>query len=209
MTVTKDFEHVYKFPWEVIIEHYWRRYQTVPTEEAPDCVSVEYCNGKWDKLMKTIAFERKAQVEIRAPNWIKKLARLKTMTFITHVRICRRSRTMECRTKNLTFADKISMDELCVYRSDPENSEWTLFSTKASLNVVYIPGVSSACEKVIMNNYSRATAVARELERPFIQNLASSVKEPMDNLEDKILEKTKPEGYDPLQSYSHNVVLNA
>ena len=59
--------------------------------------------------------------------------------FIQKNSLDRRQRTLRIEAHNESFANRIIVNESCIYYVHPENSEWTCFEQSGSLDIKVLP----------------------------------------------------------------------
>ncbi|KAL7070356.1 hypothetical protein ACQ4LE_010254 [Meloidogyne hapla] len=163
---------VYKFPFELVMAAYHKRFPTCP--QIPIFVGSEITyEWKAEDGGEEIV-ERKCQLNVEAPYLVKKIAGVDYVYFKQRNHLNLRARTLLIEASNISFASRIVVIENCRYYVHTENPEWTCFEQNSSLDVKSFFGLESAIEKLAVKQYSANIAKGKEVLEFFIDELIKS-----------------------------------
>ncbi|NP_001404580.1 SEC14-like protein 5 isoform 3 [Mus musculus] len=143
---------VYKYPFELVMAAYEKRFPTCPL--IPVFLGSEVL-GEWrstDGAVHTV--ERSCRLRVDAPRLLRKIAGVEHVVFIQRNVLNWRERTLLIDAHNETFASRVTVKESCRYTVHPENEDWTCFEQSASLDVRSFFGFESTLEKIAMKQYT-------------------------------------------------------
>ncbi|XP_030206804.1 SEC14-like protein 1 isoform X2 [Gadus morhua] len=152
---------VYKYPFELVMAAYERRFPTchlIPMFVASDVVSEETSeDGAVTKV------ERRCALDVDAPRLLKRIAGVDYVYFIQRNTLDRQERTLHIESHNETFSNRVIISETCCYSVHPENGEWTCFEQTASLDIKSFFGFESTVEKIAMKQYASSIKKGKEI----------------------------------------------
>nr|XP_027208573.1 SEC14-like protein 1 [Penaeus vannamei] len=160
---------VYKYPFELVMEAYVRRFPTcdmIPIMAGTDVIK-EHTSK--DKAVTQIS--RRCRLHVEAPYLLKKIMGVEFIFFVQTNTLDRRNRTLHIEAYNESFSSRVTIQENCKYSVHPENSEWTCFEQTASLDVKSFFGFESTVEKIAMKQYSQNISKGKEIIEHFIEVL--------------------------------------
>ncbi|XP_054160256.1 SEC14-like protein 1 [Oppia nitens] len=150
---------IYKYPFELVMAAYERRFPTC--EMIPVFVGSDTISETDDGVVHVI--ERKCRINVEAPYLLKKITGVDIVYFIQKNTLDRRNRILSIEAWNESFANRITIHELCTYRVYPENPEWTCFEQSASLEVNHFWGFEGVVEKLAVKHYSQNIKKGKEI----------------------------------------------
>lgn len=163
---------VYKFPFELVMAAYHKRFPTCP--QIPIFVGSEITyEWKAEDGGEEIV-ERKCQLNVDAPYLVKKFAGVDYVYFKQRNHLDLRKRTLLIEASNISFSSRIVVIENCRYYVHTENPEWTCFEQSASLDVKSFFGLETAIEKLAVKQYGANIAKGKEVLEHFIDELIKS-----------------------------------
>ncbi|XP_022657945.1 SEC14-like protein 1 [Varroa jacobsoni] len=160
---------VYKYPFELVMAAYERRFPTcpmIPIMHSSDIILEEVSPDS-----STRKLQRRCQLHFDVPYLLKKVMGVEYLLFIQQNILDRRNRTLRIDAWNESFAGRVTIKELCVYSVHPENPNWTCFEQSASLDMKSFFGFESTVEKIAMKQYSADIAKGREIIEHYIKEL--------------------------------------
>nr|CAD2124684.1 unnamed protein product [Meloidogyne enterolobii] len=160
---------VYKFPFELVMAAYHKRFPTCP--QIPIFVGSEITYEWKAEDGGEEIIERKCQLNVEAPYLVKKIAGVDYVYFKQRNHLNLRARTLLIEASNISFANRIVVIENCRYYVHTENPEWTCFEQNSSLDVKSFFGLESAIEKLAVKQYSANIAKGKEVLEFFIDEL--------------------------------------
>uniref|UniRef100_A0AAF5PGN5 CRAL-TRIO domain-containing protein n=2 Tax=Wuchereria bancrofti TaxID=6293 RepID=A0AAF5PGN5_WUCBA len=163
---------VYKYPFEIVMAAYEKRFPTCP--QIPIFVGSEITYEYHSEDGAEEVIERKCQLNIDAPYLVKKIAGVDYVYFTQKNSLNRRKRTLIIEATNISFATRIDVKETCFYYVHPENNEWTCFEQSGSLDVKSFFGFESTVEKLAVKQYAANLAKGKEVLEYFINELIKS-----------------------------------
>uniref|UniRef100_A0A0A9YEI5 SEC14-like protein 1 n=3 Tax=Lygus hesperus TaxID=30085 RepID=A0A0A9YEI5_LYGHE len=160
---------VYKYPFELIMKAYERRFPSCP--QIPIVMNCEVIS-EWESpdgsLRKT---ERRCKLHVDAPYLLKKVIGVDHVFFIQKNNLNFRNRTLEIEAYNESFANRVEVLETCRYFVHPENDDWTCFEQTAEVDIKSFFSIEHTIEKLAMKQYSANIAKGKEILEHFIQQL--------------------------------------
>ncbi|XP_021488050.1 SEC14-like protein 5 isoform X1 [Meriones unguiculatus] len=162
---------VYKYPFELVMVAYERRFPTCPL--IPVFLGSEVL-GEWrsaDGAVHTV--ERSCRLRVDAPRLLRKIAGVEHVVFVQRNVLNWRERTLLIDAHNETFASRVTVKENCSYSVHPENEDWTCFEQSASLDVRSFFGFESTLEKIAMKQYTANVKRGKEVIEHYLNELIS------------------------------------
>ncbi|CAG0891657.1 unnamed protein product [Cyprideis torosa] len=160
---------VYKYPFELVMEAYERRFPTcpmIPIFLGCDVVSEFKSPDGAEHII-----ERRCRINVEAPYILKKIIGMEYVLFIQRNSLNRRERTLKIEAWNESFSNRVEINELCTYSAHPENPEWTCFEQSAALDVKSFFGFENSVEKLAMKKYSENISKGKEVIEHYISVL--------------------------------------
>ncbi|XP_071246282.1 SEC14-like protein 1 [Salvelinus alpinus] len=142
---------VYKYPFEMVMAAYERRFPTCPM--IPLFLGSEVLSDVTSDDGATRVVERRCQVRVDAPQFLKMVVGLDDAYFIQKNTLSRRDRTLVIKVQNETYNNRLIVTETCCYSVHPENESWTCFEQSASVNVTSLFGFETIAENIGMKQY--------------------------------------------------------
>ncbi|CAO1409088.1 unnamed protein product [Diamesa hyperborea] len=157
----------YKYPFELVMAAYERRFPTCPQMPIVlDCVVSEDTTDGPKRQTK-----RRCKLRVDAPYIFKKLIGLDVAYFIQENFLDLKERKLTIEATNETFSSRIKIFERCRYYVHPENSSWTCFDQTAEIEITNFFGFEHSMEKVGMKQYTQLTLKGKEIIEFFIDEL--------------------------------------
>uniref|UniRef100_A0AAV2LPB7 SEC14 like lipid binding 1 n=1 Tax=Knipowitschia caucasica TaxID=637954 RepID=A0AAV2LPB7_KNICA len=160
---------VYKYPFELVMAAYERRFPTchlIPMFVASDVVSEE--NSEDNSINK---IERRCALDVDAPRLLKRIAGVDYVYFSQKNTLNRKERTLHIESHNETFSNRVIIHETCCYSVHPENEDWTCFEQTASLDIKSFFGFESTVEKIAMKQYAGSIKKGKEIIEFYLKEL--------------------------------------
>ncbi|XP_037958473.1 protein real-time [Teleopsis dalmanni] len=162
---------VYKYPFELVMKAYERRFPTCPQMPIVlDCQVIsdeELDNGAKRNT------SRRCTLAVEAPYIFKKLIGVEVVYFIQHNYLDMANRTLTIEAVNESFSSRIEIFERCRYYSHPDNPDWTCFDQTATLDIKNFFGFEHSMEKMGLKQYTQTTLKGKEIIEYFIVELKS------------------------------------
>jgi hypothetical protein len=147
--------HLYKHPWEMMMEAYEARFVDQTHPRLPNLVGWSLAGRTVDEQRGTETYVRTITVAGDVPWMVARATGLETLEIVQTVEVDRYHRRISMVSKNTTWRDRLRMDEDCSYFADPENPAWTGFKQTATLSVSLGGyGIESTVEGFLINAYS-------------------------------------------------------
>lgn len=161
---------VYKYPFELVMAAYERRFPTCPL--IPVFVGSDkiYENVSDDGAIHVI--ERRCTINVDAPYLLRKMTGVDHVLFIQKNTLDRRKRVLKIEAWNESFSNHINIHELCFYKANKDNENWTIFEQQASLEVKSFWGFEHVVEKLAVKHYSQNVKKGEEIIEFHIKELA-------------------------------------
>ncbi|KAG0730539.1 Protein slowmo [Chionoecetes opilio] len=142
-------EHTFTHPWETVTQAVWRKY---PNPHNPAVVGTDVIERRVTGGV--LHTHRLISSRWGLPNWAQKILGSDRVCYgYEHSEVDPEERTMTMRTRNLTFASTVSMDERLVYSPDPNNSGNTVLRQETIITVKGVP-LTSYMENYLINSIS-------------------------------------------------------
>lgn len=128
-------EHVFNHPWENVVKAALQKY---PNPMNPGVIGVDVIERHVDRHL--IRSHRLLTTQWSMAPWISKLlGGNKVCHASEHSEIDVKNKTLELRSRNLTFNNVINVDEYLVYSIHPHDREKTLLKQEAQITVQNVP----------------------------------------------------------------------
>ncbi|KAK7939688.1 hypothetical protein WMY93_003014 [Mugilogobius chulae] len=152
---------VYKYPFELIMEAYVRRFPKCPL--IPVLVDCQVLSESETEDGSVLVTERRCTIDIEIPRLIKRITGLDYLYFVQKNTLNRRDRTLDIRIHNETFSSRVLVREHCRYTVHPENENWTCYEQTASMDIKSFFGFESTAEKVVGKQYASNIKKGKEI----------------------------------------------
>ncbi|XP_029708469.1 protein real-time isoform X1 [Aedes albopictus] len=160
---------IYKYPFELVMAAYERRFPTCPQMPIVlDCEVID--DAETDNGAKRET-KRRCKLAVDAPYLFKKIIGIDVAYFIQTNFLDMKARTLNIEAINETFSSRIEIFEKCRYYAHPENPDWTCFDQVATLDIKNFFGFEHSMEKMGMKQYSQTTQKGKEIIEFFINEL--------------------------------------
>ncbi|XP_035157771.1 SEC14-like protein 1 isoform X1 [Callithrix jacchus] len=160
---------VYKYPFELIMAAYERRFPTCPL--IPMFVGSDTVNEFKSEDGAIHVIERRCKLDVDAPRLLKKIAGVDFVYFVQKNSLNSRERTLHIEAHNETFSNRVIINEHCCYTVHPENEDWTCFEQSASLDIKSFFGFESTVEKIAMKQYTSNIKKGKEIIEYYLHQL--------------------------------------
>lgn len=145
-------------PWELVARAQWRKY---PNKFNQAVEGIDVVDRRIDEkgVLKT---HRLLSTKWGIPGWATKIVGSDGIGHASeHSTVDPKNKTMELKTRNLTFCNMITIDETLVYSPHPEDKNKTCLKQEAVINVKGIP-FGSYIESFVCDNISKNASKGRE-----------------------------------------------
>ncbi|XP_066998063.2 SEC14-like protein 1 [Anabrus simplex] len=160
---------VYKYPFELVMMAYERRFPTCP--QIPVFVGCEVISDNTSPDGAVTVKERRCKLTVEAPYILKKIIGVDFVYFIQKNCLDQRNRTLDIEAYNESFSSRVEVIEKCRYFVHPENPDWTCFEQSASLDIKAFFGFENSMEKLAMKQYSQNISKGKEIIEYFVNEL--------------------------------------
>jgi len=164
-------DRVYKHPFELIMLAYERRFPTCTM--IPAFLGSETVHEHKSKDGAVHVIERRCKIDVEAPYLLKKVCGADFVYFIQKNSLNLRSRTLSIVATNETFSNRVKIKEECSYKPHPDNDEWTIFTQRATLNIISFFGIEAQVEKLGIKAYHKNIKKGKEIIVYYINELNS------------------------------------
>jgi len=185
--------HTYKHAWSSISLANWSKY---PSVERPDVLSVDIISKNIDQETGVLTTRRLMICKAAGPAWIQKFLNTPYVYFVEDATIDPRNQKMVLRSRNISFADLLQVDETCTYTTHPENKDWTHFSQDAKITAFPF-GIKGKIESYCLDKFKTNAAKGREIMEQAIARV---------KLEQQKLEDLAEEGFATLERATRNAL---
>ncbi|KAF4092678.1 hypothetical protein AMELA_G00023480 [Ameiurus melas] len=160
---------VYKFPFELIMAAYDRRFPTCPL--IPIFVHSDIISERQSEDGATQVIERRCTLDVEAPRLLKRIAGVDYLYFVQKNTLDWRQRSLHIETYNESFSTRVIVKEHCSYTVHPENEDWTCFEQSASMDMKSFFGFESTAEKIAMRQYASSIKKGKEIIEYYLSEL--------------------------------------
>ncbi|XP_077130375.1 SEC14-like protein 5 [Ranitomeya variabilis] len=162
---------VYKYPFELVMAAYEKRFPTCPLIPVFISSDLIYEHRSEDGSLHVV--ERSCKLNVDAPRLLKKIAGVEYVYFIQKNTLNWKDRTLLIDAHNETFSTRVLVNETCSYSVHPDNEEWTCFEQSASLDIKSFFGFESTVEKIAMKQYTANIKRGKEVIEFYLNELIS------------------------------------
>ncbi|KAI5933206.1 SEC14-like protein 5 [Manis javanica] len=163
--------HIYKYPFELVMAAYEKRFPTCP--QIPVFLGSEVLRESRSADGAVHVVERSCRLRVEAPRLLRKIAGVEHVVFVQTNVLNWKERTLLIEAHNDTFASRVVVKETCRYTVHAENEEWTCFEQSASLDIRSFFGFESALEKIAMKQYTANIKRGKEVIEHYLNELIS------------------------------------
>lgn len=151
-------EHIFENPWELVVRAQWRKY---PNKFNQAVEGIDVVDRTIDEKG-VLRSHRLLSTKWGIPDWATKLIGADGIGHASeHSQVDPKNKTMEMKTRNLTFCNMITIDEKLVYSPHPEDKNKTCLKQEAIVNVKGVP-LGSYIESFVCDNISKNASKGRE-----------------------------------------------
>lgn len=167
-------EHIFNHPWETVTTAAMQKY---PNPMNTSVVGVDVLDRHVDTRGK-LHSSRLLSTEWGIPSVVKSLiGSNRTWTYVQeHSVVDPVEKTMELKSRNITFTNLVSVDERLVYKPHPQDSEKTVLTQEAIISVKGI-SLSSYLEGLMASTMSSNASKGREAMEWVIRRLNTEIEE--------------------------------
>nr|XP_007982922.2 SEC14-like protein 5 isoform X1 [Chlorocebus sabaeus] len=162
---------VYKYPFELVMAAYEKRFPTCP--QIPVFLGSEVLRESRSPDGAVHVVERSCRLRVDAPRLLWKIAGVEHVVFVQTNVLNWKERTLLIEAHNETFANRVVVNEHCSYTVHPENEDWTCFEQSASLDIRSFFGFENALEKIAMKQYTANVKRGKEVIEHYLNELIS------------------------------------
>ncbi|XP_054310864.2 SEC14-like protein 5 isoform X3 [Pongo pygmaeus] len=162
---------VYKYPFELVMAAYEKRFPTCP--QIPVFLGSEVLRESRSPDGAVHVVERSCRLRVDAPRLLRKIAGVEHVVFVQTNVLNWKERTLLIEAHNETFANRVVVNEHCSYTVHPENEDWTCFEQSASLDIRSFFGFENALEKIAMKQYTANVKRGKEVIEHYLNELIS------------------------------------
>eukprot|EP01111_Echinosteliopsis_oligospora_P011011 TRINITY_DN3530_c0_g1_i1.p1 TRINITY_DN3530_c0_g1~~TRINITY_DN3530_c0_g1_i1.p1 ORF type:complete len:187 (-),score=22.33 TRINITY_DN3530_c0_g1_i1:69-629(-) len=165
-----DFQCTLQHPWERVIRAYDNRFPNHPAFPT-------VLDGKTVQEEQVSPFlstkKRIITLDVGYPHWVKKLTGLDTFTVEEDCVTDFQEKVMTIRTENVSFSNRMRLFEECVYRTHPENGDWTLKEQRSYIKILFCnnqlcEGLKKRIEDFCRSSYEITGINAAEQEKKLL-----------------------------------------
>lgn len=139
-------EHTFPHPWRTVVQAAWRKY---PNPLQSSVSGLDVLSRAVDPASGLLRSRRLMQTEWGLPAWATALVGLDRPCYVAETsEVDAASQTFTLKSRNLTFASFVSIDERLTYRPHPALPDQTLLTQEAVITVRGVP-LTAYCEGVV------------------------------------------------------------
>lgn len=151
-------EHVFDHPWETVVQAAQQKY---PNPLNPSVLGVDVLDREVgrDGVLRS---HRLMSTEWGMPSWLTNFVGLNQTCYVSeHSEVNPGRRTMNLRSRNLTFSHYLTINEQLTYVPHPEDSNRTLLTQEAVITVKGLP-LTDYLEGMVTGTCSSKALVGRQ-----------------------------------------------
>lgn len=160
---------VYKYPFELIMAAYVRRFPKCPL--IPVLVDCQVLSESQNEDGSVLVTERRCTIDIEIPRLLKRITGLEFLYFIQKNTLNRRERTLDIEVHNETFSTRVIVREHCRYTVHPDNDNWTCYEQKATMDIKSFFGFESTAEKIVGKQYASNIKKGKEIIEYYLREM--------------------------------------
>lgn len=165
-------EHIFNHPWETVTQAVWRKY---PNPHKPEIIGTDVVERKVEKGV--LYTTRVISSRWGLPDWAKRIIGGNRMCYaFENSEVDPVNQKMVMRTRNVTLANTVSMDERMEYIPDPNDSNKTILHQETLITVKGVP-LTSYIEDYLINNITNNSFKGREAMEWIIKKIDVEVEE--------------------------------
>lgn len=150
-------EHTFDHPWETVVTAAWRKY---PNPHNPAVIGLDVVDRSVDQRG-TLHSHRLLSTAWGLPGWVTRLIGMDRVCYASeHSQVDPRKRTFTLKTRNVTFCNVVTVDEVLSYYPDPQDGNKTILHQEAMVTVRGIP-LCSKMESLMTDTISRNAGQGR------------------------------------------------
>ncbi|CAH0394662.1 unnamed protein product [Bemisia tabaci] len=165
-------EHTFNHPWEKVVEAAWRKYPNPmnPAVTGIDVVDRQVSDG-------VLITKRLIASQWGLPGWAVSIVGPTSVCYAKeYSTVNPEKKTMELKSRNLTFGSMIAVDETLRYESHPDDASKTKLSQEAVVTVQGIP-LCSYVENLLTSKISHNANKGRQAIEWVIDKIETEVKD--------------------------------
>lgn len=167
MVLTQTTEHIYPYSWDVVTRAFWNKY---PNPKLAHVERVDVLDRYIDSngCLRTARLARCTQNNI--PRWAESV--LGKSAFVYEETICDPvKKTLELRSRNLSFTSVATVEETCFYQVDPKYPTSSTKYTQQARVTAFVPLVAKKLEDFSV----RAGAVTASLGLSAMEGICNDI----------------------------------
>lgn len=150
-------EHIFDHPWETVVTAAWRKY---PNPHNPAVIGMDVVERKVDEKG-ILHSHRLLSTSWGLPGWVTKLIGMDRVCYASeHSQVDPANREFTLKTRNLTFCNVVTVDEVLRYAPHPQDSSKTILRQEAVVKVSDIP-LCSRMETLMTDTISKNAGKGR------------------------------------------------
>jgi len=165
--------HIFEHPWETVVQACWRKY---PNPMNTNVQGTDVVDRSVDQNG-VLHSHRLMTTDWAMPGWVARLVGMPERMYISeHSEVNPEEKSMAMKSRNLTLANFITVDEHLVYKQHPENPQMTLLSQEAVVHIQGIP-MTDYLEGVVFGNISSNAQKGRQAMEWVISKVKDEAKD--------------------------------
>jgi len=145
MVLKADFSHLFKFPFEQVINAYFKKYEG---GRDPNVQSIIIEDHWVDDKEQVEYWRRSGQCSNVCPWFLRKFLSDPTVYFTEEMTLDKKEHRLYLHTKNVTFSNYIVLEETSEYRKSDYNPKWTQFIQQGVIDAGGLGTVGSIVEQL-------------------------------------------------------------
>ncbi|XP_076470409.1 PRELI domain containing protein 3B-like [Babylonia areolata] len=166
-------EHTFDHPWETVVTASWRKY---PNPHNPAVIGLDVVDRSVDQ-QGVLHSHRLLSTAWGLPGWVTKLIGMDRVCYASeHSQVDPGKRTFTLKTRNITFCNVVTINEVLSYFPDPQDSSKTILHQEAMVSVRGLP-LRNKMESLMTDTISRNAGKGRVAMEWVIQALKTEAQD--------------------------------
>ncbi|KAK0045208.1 protein slowmo 2 [Biomphalaria pfeifferi] len=166
-------EHTFNHNWETVVTAAWRKY---PNPHNPSVIGLDVLDRSVDEEGR-LKSHRLMSTSWGIPHWVAKVIGIHETCFASeHSTVDPRTKTFTLKSRNVTLANVLRVDEHLVYTQHPTDPTKTLLKQEAVISVSGLPWCSKL-EQMVTDAMSTNASKGRQAMEHVIEKLKKEARD--------------------------------
>jgi len=162
-------DHIFQHNFDVVTSAFWRKY---PNLHASHVKEIDTYSRHIDSQGRLIV-HRLMRCESQVPTWLQSLG-VSTNAYACETTVVDpATKQMIVKSRNITGASMMVVEETCLYKEHPQNNEWTSYNQSARI-AAFMPFLSKKIETFCHNNMSLKAPLGLDVIEQLCQKMTTN-----------------------------------